>query len=72
MWLDHRASKEADEITAQQHDILRFVGGKISLEMETPKLKWLKTNLPKTWSNAGYFFDLPDYLTWRATSCDSR
>ncbi|XP_074025444.1 FGGY carbohydrate kinase domain-containing protein [Leptinotarsa decemlineata] len=73
LWLDHRAVKEAEEINATNHQILQYVGGKISPEMETPKLLWLKRNLRKEcWERAGYFFDLPDFLTWRATGCDSR
>ncbi|CAG9858955.1 unnamed protein product [Phyllotreta striolata] len=72
LWLDHRAVKEADEINKTNHEVLRYVGGKISPEMETPKLLWLKRNMKKTWDEAGYFFDLPDALTWRATNVDCR
>ncbi|KAK5644725.1 hypothetical protein RI129_006025 [Pyrocoelia pectoralis] len=73
LWMDHRASKEADKINALNSPILRYVGGKISLEMETPKLLWLKTNMKREcWDNAGLFFDLPDFLTWKATGCESR
>ncbi|KAK9877012.1 hypothetical protein WA026_016039 [Henosepilachna vigintioctopunctata] len=73
LWMDHRAKKEADEINQKNHDVLKYVGGKISLEMETPKLLWLKRNLTyECWLKVGRFFDLPDFLTWKATSCDVR
>ncbi|CAH1102251.1 unnamed protein product [Psylliodes chrysocephalus] len=73
LWLDHRAVKEADEINNLKHPVLKYVGGKISPEMETPKLLWLKRNLKADcWDKAGYFFDLPDFLTWKATDADSR
>uniref|UniRef100_A0A069DVI0 FGGY carbohydrate kinase domain-containing protein n=1 Tax=Panstrongylus megistus TaxID=65343 RepID=A0A069DVI0_9HEMI len=73
LWLDHRANKEADFINRTKHSCLRQVGGKISLEMEIPKLLWLKNNLNKQcWQKVDKFFDLPDFLTWRATGCDSR
>lgn len=72
LWADHRAIKEAAEINAGRHDVLRYVGGTISPEMETPKLLWLKRHRPETFANAQYFFDLPDFLTWRATGSDSR
>ncbi|XP_072378786.1 FGGY carbohydrate kinase domain-containing protein [Diabrotica undecimpunctata] len=72
LWLDHRAVKEAEEINKLNHPVLQYVGGKISPEMETPKLLWLKRNIKDTWDKAGYFFDLPDFLTWRATGADSR
>jgi ribulose kinase len=73
LWLDHRAVDEAEFINGLKHPVLKYVGGKISLEMETPKLLWLKKNLKEQcWNKAGYFFDLPDFLTWKATGADSR
>ncbi len=72
VWMDHRASGEADEINAGGHDVLRFVGGVISPEMETPKLLWLKRNLPDSFTAAAHFFDLADYLTWRASGSLAR
>ena len=72
VWLDHRALKEADECTASGHAVLRHVGGVMSPEMETPKLMWLKRNLPETWNSAGYFFDLADFLSWKASGSTAR
>ncbi|PKA43612.1 ribulokinase [Rhizobium sullae] len=72
VWMDHRAAGEAAEINAGSHAVLRYVGGRISPEMETPKLLWLKRNLPASFAAAGHFFDLADFLTWRATGSLSR
>ncbi|XP_054257700.1 FGGY carbohydrate kinase domain-containing protein [Macrosteles quadrilineatus] len=72
LWMDHRAHHEAKLVNDTKHEVLKYVGGKISLEMEIPKLMWLKKCLPKTWKQAGKFFDLPDFLTWKATGTDSR
>lgn len=72
MWLDHRAKLEADEINASNHEILKFVGGNVSLEMEVPKLLWLKRNINETYKNIHLAFDLPDFLTWRATGQETR
>ena len=72
VWMDHRAVDQAERINATGHDVLRFVGGKISPEMETPKLLWLAENKPEVFSAAWQFFDLTDYLTWRATGDLSR
>ncbi|XP_017861802.1 PREDICTED: FGGY carbohydrate kinase domain-containing protein [Drosophila arizonae] len=72
LWMDHRAAEEADQINATAHPILKYVGGKVSLEMQMPKLLWLKRYLPYSFNNMGRAFDLPDYLTWRATGVDTR
>lgn len=72
LWADHRAIEEARDINRGSHDVLRYVGGTISPEMETPKLLWLKRHLPQIYEQAGHFFDLPDFLTWRATGSLSR
>ncbi len=72
VWMDHRAIPEAEAINRTKHEVLRYVGGVISPEMETPKLLWLKKHLPKTWKRAVKFFDLPDFLTYRATGDETR
>ncbi|MET3857757.1 FGGY-family carbohydrate kinase [Rhizobium sp. OAE497] len=72
VWMDHRAVPQAERINALGHDVLRYVGGKISPEMETPKLLWLKENRPEIFDRAWQFFDLADFLTWRATGDLSR
>lgn len=72
VWLDHRALAEADECTASGHRVLDHAGGVMSPEMQVPKLMWLKRHLPDTWQRAGYFFDLADYLTFRASGSPAR
>ena len=73
LWQDHRAVQEAAEINSTQHPVLRFVGGALSPEMQSPKLLWLKRHLySECWEKAGHFFDLADYLTYRATGESSR
>jgi len=72
VWMDHRAIEQAERINATRHKVLDYVGGVISPEMETPKLLWLKENLPDTYHAAWQFFDLADFLSWRATGDLSR
>lgn len=72
VWMDHRAIPQADRINRLGHAVLRYVGGVISPEMQTPKLLWVKENLPAAWREAAHFFDLPDYLTFRATGDSTR
>ncbi|WP_034916174.1 FGGY-family carbohydrate kinase [Erwinia sp. 9145] len=72
VWMDHRAITQAERINAAQHRVLDYVGGVISPEMQTPKLLWLKQHMPNSWQNIGHLFDLPDFLTWRATQDETR
>ncbi|MDE2582774.1 MAG: FGGY-family carbohydrate kinase [Rhodospirillales bacterium] len=72
VWMDHRALAEAEAINATCHPVLRYVGGRISPEMQTPKLLWLARHRPGIFARARHFFDLPDFLTWRATGAVSR
>ncbi len=71
-WFDHRALEEADRCTETRHRVLDFIGGVMSPEMQTPKLMWLARNRPDAWKRAGHFFDLADFLTWRATGSTAR
>lgn len=72
VWMDHRALDQTRRINRTGHAVLNYVGGTISPEMETPKLLWLKENLPATYNAAWQFFDLVDFLTWRATGSLAR
>jgi len=72
VWMDHRAVAEADAINADGHEVLRYVGGRISPEMQSPKLLWLSRHMPETYRRAGHFLDLTDFLTWRATGAAAR
>src|SRR5882672_919315 len=72
VWMDHRAMAEARAINDTEDDVLRYVGGSISPEMEMPKLLWLKRHLPSTYDRAGHFFDLADFLSFKATGSTTR
>lgn len=72
VWMDHRAVEQADRINATGHPRLAYVGRIISPEMETPKLLWLKENRPEVFDAAWQFFDLADFLSWRATGDPAR
>ena len=70
MWMDHRAGVQAERINASQDPALAFVGGEVSIEMELPKALWLKEHHPERYAAVHRFFDLADYLVWRASGAD--
>lgn len=72
VWMDHRAIEQARRINDTGEGVLRYVGGTISPEMETPKLLWLAQNMPRTFAAAWQFMDLADFLSWRATGSLAR
>ncbi|KIJ28968.1 hypothetical protein M422DRAFT_61877 [Sphaerobolus stellatus SS14] len=61
LWADHRAEKEAEVINKSGSIALNYVGGIMNLEMEVPKVLWLKNNRPSELFARCQFFDLPDY-----------
>ena len=70
MWMDHRAVDEAAAINATRDPALAYVGGEVSIEMELPKVLWLRRHFPERYAAAWRFFDLADYLVWRASGAD--
>ena len=70
MWMDHRAGVEARAINATGDPALAYVGGEVSIEMELPKLLWLKRHFPERWAQAVRFHDLADHMVWRMTGAD--
>lgn len=72
LWLDHRAVGETEAINATGHNILRYVGGAMSVEMEMPKILWLKRNMPREMFENCKFYDLADALVHMATGTEAR
>lgn len=71
LWADHRAEEEAEKINSTGEGVLGFVGKTMSLEMEIPKTLWLSKHMKERFKDC-MFFDLPDYLTYRATGSKER
>lgn len=70
MWMDHRAGQQAKQINATGDVALQYVGGEVSVEMELPKLLWFKQHFPERYAATWRFFDLADYMVWRASGAD--
>lgn len=72
LWADHRAEEEAELINSTQSIVLNYVGGTMSLEMEIPKILWLKKHMDPALFSRCQFFDLPDYFTYKCTDDNTR
>ena len=72
VWMDHRAAEDARRINEAGHELLRYAGGGLSPEMQTPKLAWLKRAKPQTYAAARHFLSLTDYLSFRAAGSLAR
>lgn len=72
LWLDHRAVTETERVNATGHQVLQYVGGKMSVEMEIPKILWLRNNISAEVFAKCKFYDLVDALTHIATGGESR
>ncbi|TFY54867.1 hypothetical protein EVJ58_g8601, partial [Rhodofomes roseus] len=72
LWADHRAEEEANLINGTGATVLDYVGGVMSLEMEIPKTLWLKKHMAPERFARCQFFDLPDFLTYKATGDNTR
>jgi FGGY-family pentulose kinase len=72
LWLDHRPVEETKKINATKHNLLRYVGGTMSIEMEIPKVLWLKNNMPPEMFKRCKFYDLTDALEHLATGNEKR
>ena len=70
MWMDHRAAEQTAAINATKDEALAYVGGEVSIEMELPKVLWLKQHFPERYAATWRLFDLADYLVWRLSDAD--
>ncbi|KAK6357862.1 hypothetical protein TWF730_007219 [Orbilia blumenaviensis] len=72
LWMDHRCPEETASINATNHKLLKYVGGKMSIEMEIPKVLWLKNHMPTEKFRDCKFYDLVDALTHIASGKETR
>ena len=70
--MDHRAAEDAARINAAGHEVLRYSGGALSPEMQTPKLVWLARSKPEIFARSAHFLGLTDWLSFRATGSLAR
>ncbi|RKP39802.1 FGGY family of carbohydrate kinase, C-terminal domain-containing protein, partial [Dimargaris cristalligena] len=83
LWMDHRAPDQTARISRSSvgaQRVFRYVGGQMSIEMELPKILWLKEYClwavpsesgQRVWDSM-HFFSLSDFLTFRCTGRPAR
>ena len=68
LWMDVRASAQAERVTAADHAALKYSGhADVSAEFGLPKAIWLRENEPDTYEAAASILDAADWLTQRLT-----
>jgi FGGY-family pentulose kinase len=68
LWMDVRASDQANRIFETGHAALKYSGfGPVSAEWGVPKAMWLKENEPDLYRGAAHICDCADWLSYRLT-----
>jgi FGGY-family pentulose kinase len=67
LWMDQRAFREADEISATGEPILRYVSNRVSPEWMLPKALWLLRNEPEIYDQADRIVECTDWMMFRLT-----
>jgi FGGY-family pentulose kinase len=67
LWMDQRADREADEVSATGDPCLRYVSGVVSPEWMLPKALWLKRHEPDLYDRTGRLVECTDYFMHRLT-----
>lgn len=68
MWMDVRASEQAERIAETGHPALKYNGhGPVSAEWGLPKALWIRENERETFDAARHILDCADWLTQRLT-----
>lgn len=67
LWMDQRAYREAEEISATGDPSLRYVSGVVSPEWMLPKALWLKRHEPATYERAERLVECTDWFMYHLT-----
>lgn len=67
LWMDQRAYREAEAISATGDPSLRYVSGVVSPEWMLPKALWLKQHEPAVYAEAERLVECTDWFMYRLT-----
>jgi FGGY-family pentulose kinase len=77
LWMDNRASVEADGINETNHEVLKYCGKEVSVEWLIPKVLWIKNNRRDIYDKAFRIVEQLDYINyiltgeWVASICQA-
>jgi len=67
LWMDVRATEQAQRIHQTGHEALRYSLAGVSAEWMPPKTLWLKENEPDIYNAADYIIEYTDWIAYRLT-----
>lgn len=67
LWMDQRSAIEAEQISATNDPVLKYVSGKVSPEWMLPKALWIKKNEPDTYRSADRLVECTDWIMHKLT-----
>ncbi len=67
LWMDQRSHREAEEISATDDLVLRYVSGRVSPEWMLPKALWLKRNEPAIYNRADRIVECTNWFMYKLT-----
>lgn len=67
LWMDARATAEAQLTQSVQHPVLADSGGSDAVEWLVPKAMWLAANEPALWARTEVICEALDYINFRLT-----
>lgn len=67
LWMDVRATEQAERIFDGGHETLRYSLAGVSAEWMPPKMRWLKDHEPDTYAQMDYLLEFADWIAYRLT-----
>ena len=67
LWMDVRASAQAQAVGATGHPALQYTPAGVSAEWMLPKSLWLRQHEPETWAATATLVEYIDWLNYRLT-----
>ncbi len=67
LWMDERAHREAEEVSATGHEVLKYCGGRVSPQWMLAKGRWLERHEADLFEAARWIVDAVDFFTLRLT-----